>query len=97
MKTPSITRLLLAAMLVTSVIATGCGQSKDSKEAESWKELAAKQAANAKAKAAEVPAEKDPECVRQNESRRKGEITWAQMTERCSRAFNGPISAPGGS
>ena len=93
MKTKTMNRFLLAAMLVASVFAVGC----ESDEARSWRELKEAQAAQAKAKAAEVPAYMDPECVRQSESRMKGDITWDQMTERCRRAFNGPRSAPGGS
>lgn len=93
MKTKTMNRLFLAALLVASVFAAGC----ESDEAKSWRELKEAQAAQAKAKAAEVPAYKDPECVRQSESRMRGEITWDQMTEYCSKAFNGPRSAPGGS
>lgn len=93
MKSKTMNRFILAAMLVAGVFAAGC----ESDEAKSWRELKEAQAAQAKAKAAEVPDDKDPECVRQSESRKRGEITWYQMTERCSRAFNGPRSAPGGS
>lgn len=94
MKSETINRFFLAAILMASVIATGCGESD---EAKSWRELKEQQAATAKAKATEVPAYQDPECIRQQNARLKGEISWAQMTERCSKAFGGPISAPGGS
>jgi hypothetical protein len=88
-------RLCCGAMLIASAIgATGCGESE---EAKSFRMLKEQQAAAAKAKAAEVPAYQDPECVKQQDRRLKGEITWAQMTERCSKAFGGPIGAPGGS
>ena len=96
MKTKSTNRYFLAAMLVASVFAAGC----ESDEAKSWRELKEAQEAQdaqAKVKAAAGPAYKDPECIRQNESRMREEITWAQMSERCSMGFNGPRSAPGGS
>ena len=81
-------------MLIASAIAaTGCGESQEAKSFV----LKEQQAAATKAKAAEVPAYQDPECVKQQDRRLKGEITWAQMAERCSKAFGGPISAPGGS
>ncbi len=50
-----------------------------------------------KAKAAEVPAWQDPECIRQKDARLRGEIGQEGMTERCSRAFGWSIPAPGGS
>ncbi|KWT97728.1 MULTISPECIES: hypothetical protein [unclassified Variovorax] len=85
-------RLLLAAMLVACVFAAGC----ESDEAKSWRELKEAQEAQAKAKAAEVPASQDPECIRQKDARLKGEIGQEGMTERCSRAFGWAIPAPGG-
>jgi len=94
MKAKSTNRFILAALLMASVVAAGCGESE---EAKSWRELKQQQAAMDKAKAAEVPDSKDPECIRQKDARLKGEIGQAQMTERCSKAFGWAISAPGGS
>ncbi len=93
MKPKSINRLLLAVMLVASVFAAGC----ESDEAKSWRELKEARAAREAAEATRIPDEKTPECIQQDQARKKGEITWEQMSPRCSEAFNGPRRAPGGS
>lgn len=76
-KAKTTNRFLVAAMLVESVLAAGC----ESDEAKSWRELKETRAAKAKAKAAEVPASKDPDCIRQNDARLQGEIGQEGMTE----------------
>lgn len=93
MKTKIMNRLLVATMLVASVFAAGC----ESDEAKSWRELKEAREAREAAEAKQIPDEKTPECIQQGQARKRGEITWEQMSERCSRAFNGPRSAPGGS
>lgn len=92
MRSKSMNRLMLATMLMASVLASGC----ESDEAKSWRELKEAQAAQAAAKAAEVPASKDPECIRQKDARLKGEIGQEGMTEKCSGAFGWSVPAPGG-
>ncbi|OUM04481.1 hypothetical protein [Variovorax sp. JS1663] len=86
-------RFLLAAMVLACVFAAGC----ESDEARSWRDLKEAQEAQDKAKAAELPAWQDPECIRQKDARLRGEIGQEGMTERCSRAFGWSIPAPGGS
>lgn len=85
-------RFFLAAMLVAIVFAAGC----ESDEARSWRELKEAQEAQGKAKASQVPASEDPECIRQKDARLKGEIGQEGMTERCSRAFGWSVPAPDG-
>ena len=86
-------RFFLVAMLLASVFAAGC----ESDEAKSWRELKEARAAREAAEAKRIPDEKLPECIQQDQARKKGEITWEQMSARCSEAFNGPRRAPGGS
>ena len=93
MKTKTMNRFLLAALLVASVFAAGC----ESDEAKSWRELKEAREAREAAEAKRIPDEKTPECIQQDQARKKGEITWEQMSARCSEAFNGPRRAPGGS